>query len=232
MKVTCILTSYNRPRMVRDALKSIADQTHKDYELLVYDDSTVFDIKPVVAAFPLTEVRVFHNDLSAAERRAKCRLGVNCNAGLGQAKGDLVCFLCDDDFYWPGWFEAAVRFFTVNPDKEAGFGKLKFIASAQMVFPKAAHGIWREEPVAKPHGVLDHNQVIHRRFIPPYRWPEDFKYSIAPDGIYFSTIASSGRVFHPIRAEAVVKRAHSMNLQKTLDDIGSPAGEGLRERFP
>lgn len=229
MKITCILTSYNRPKMIRHALKSIADQTHKDYELLVFDDSTKFDIRKIVAEFLLTEAQVFHTDVAPVVRGSVCRLSVNCNAGLKIAKGDLISFLADDDYYYPRWFEEADRFFSENPEKDVGYGKLRYSTSQEMVFPKGGKGIFPGSPVTNPLNVLDHNQVIHRRFAPPYHWPEKFKFCTAPDGKYFEAIAKSGRALHPIPADAAVKRMHSFNLQKTIRQMGSAAGEGMRE---
>ena len=46
--ISCILSSYNRPRMVRDALNSVARQIYRRYELIVVDDSDAFDIRDVV----------------------------------------------------------------------------------------------------------------------------------------------------------------------------------------
>lgn len=230
VKVTCILTSYNRPKMIQDALKSVADQTHKDYELLVFDDSTAMDIRKIVSEFSLTEVQVFHTDVSPKTRGSICRLSVNCNAGLAAAKGDLLCFLADDDYYYPRWFEAAVSFFENNSSKEVAYGRLWYSDSAKMVFPSGGKGIFPGKAVTKPLDVLDHNQVIHRRFTPSFRWPEEFKFCTGPDGKYFELIAKSGRPFHPIEADAAVKRKHSLNLQKTIREMGLPAGERLRER--
>jgi spore maturation protein CgeD len=234
MKITCILTSHNRPRMVRDALRSVAGQTHTDYELLVFDDSTLLDIYKAVSEFKFTEVRVFHNQIGAEARALTCRLGINCNAGLAKAKGDLVCFLCDDDFYYPGWFAAAAKFFTENPDTDAGFGRLWYLDAQEARFPDpdSARGIWFDSAVIQPYAVLDHNQVIHRRFDPPFRWPEDAERRRAPDAHYFQSVALSGRPFHPIPADAVVKRRHGMNMQNKMHELGTEKGEGLREKTP
>jgi len=231
LKISCILTSYNRPRMVRQALKSVFDQTYKNYELLIFDDSTAFKIMDVLSEFKFPSLQVHHADITAEERRARGRLGVNCNLGLHIAQGDLICFLCDDDYYYPQWFEHAASFFDTNSnlDKRVGFGALSYSENQEMEFPIHGFGIWHDYPISAPGNRLDHNQVMHRRFDPYFRWPEDFHSSVAPDASYFSTIAKAGHNFYPIPSYAVVKRKHSKNLQNTLEEIGTPDGEKLRE---
>ncbi len=231
LKISCILTSYNRPRMIRHALKSIADQSYKNYELLIFDDSTAFDIMEVVKEFKFPSLQVHHTKLSAEERKAKGRLGVNCNHGLYLAQGDLVCFLCDDDYYYPDWFHHAAAFLghPNNKDKNVVFGALSYSKNKDMEFPINGFGIWIDRPVHEPGNVLDHNQVVHRRFAAPFKWPEDFRSSVAPDATYFNSLARAGHIFYPTPAYAVVKRQHSKNLQNTLEEIGTEKGESLRE---
>lgn len=215
--------------MILDALASVAEQTHKDYELLVYDDSNAFDIEKTVAGFSFPAVQVVHSDLTAQQRRHRCRLSVNCNAGLQAMIGDVVVFLCDDDFYFPGWFAAVSEYFETNSSVHAAFGKLWYLASAKKRFEVGGRGLFYDKPIQDPYGKLDHNQVAHRRFRAPFKWPEEFDKCSAPDGHYFQRIAAAGHTFHPIAADAVVKRLHSKNLQKNIKEIGSASGEGLRE---
>ena len=38
MKVTVIVRTYNRPEFLKQALTSIQLQTHKDWEVIIFDD--------------------------------------------------------------------------------------------------------------------------------------------------------------------------------------------------
>ena len=47
MKVTVVVRTYNRPLFLKEALASIHLQTHKDWEVLIFDDgglSETFEI--------------------------------------------------------------------------------------------------------------------------------------------------------------------------------------------
>jgi spore maturation protein CgeD len=231
MKISCILTSYNRPRWVEHALKSVQDQSHKNFELLVYDDSTIFDIQSVVRKFSFPQVKVVHTNVSPQQRKSQNRLGVNCNSGVKAASGELICYLCDDDYYFPGWFKACSEFFSnpANKTKDAAFGILMYSKDPAMTFPTTGERRFFDAPVRKPGGTLDHNQVVHRKFKYRFYWPIGIETVTTTDGTYFNEIAKSGRLFYPIHEYAAVKRRHPKNLQITVHHLGKAEGEGCRE---
>lgn len=228
LKISCILTSYNRPQMVRQALKSLQDQTHKNFEVLLFDDSSQMNILPILGEFTLPISQIFISKVTPLQRRTTNRLSVNINRGLAVATGDLVCFLADDDYYFPGWFEAAARYFQEHPDVNVGYGKLVYSRSSAMEMKQGKEIRWPGTVVTKPYNILDHNQVIHRRFPTPYPWPETFKTLGNPDAHYFRAVAQK-HGFHPISAYAAVKRLHSKNLQSTISDVVAEKAENIRE---
>lgn len=231
MKISCILVSYNRPRWCRQAIKSIADQTHKDYQLIVIDESTVFDIHEAVKEFPLTEATVRKHHVLPEERKIQNRLSINLNIALQLVTGDLVCFLADDDYYYPTWFEHASAYFEAHPEIQAAYGKLVYSDSPEMVFttePAPVNIRYFKGPIKDPFDRLDHNQVMHRRFTPPFRWPETLGTVGGPDAYYFREV-SKDHVFYAIDAWAAVKRVHHKNLQSSLNEYMSGAIDGIRE---
>lgn len=228
LKISCILTSYNRPMFLRQALRSLADQTHRNYEVLIFDDSSALDVRPIIAEFDLPVSHFVKNDVTPEERRSVNRLSLNINRGLDLAKGDLVCYLADDDYYHPGWFQAASSFFASNRKVVAAYGKLRYSTSRQMEFRELRETLWPGTVVTDPYEKLDHNQVVHRRFKPPIRWPEQFATVTNPDAHYFREVAKR-HAFYPIDAMAAVKRRHEKNLQNTFTDLISGRAEGIRE---
>jgi spore maturation protein CgeD len=226
MKVTCILASYNRPKWIRHSLKSIQDQSHKDYEVIVVDESNLFDIYSTVKEFSFPQVRVHHFKVTQEQRRSQNRIGVKINFALTLAKGDLICFLCDDDYYYPTWFERAALHFNLHPEQNVGYGILRHSSSREMVFPETGATHFPNAVLKVP--ILDHNQVIYRRFSIPYRWPEEACHMNAPDGVHFNSIARD-HLFYPIDTFAVIKRSHPKSLQKTIGSIVDGTAEDLRE---
>jgi len=230
MLVNCVLLSYNRPSWVRDALSSVQGQTHSNYRLIVVDESTIFDIGSVLNEYSFKDLELVRVTLTSEERHRRNPVGANMNLAMPLATEGLVCFLCDDDYYYPGWFEAASRHFEEHPDHQAGFGILNYSKEIGVSFSRVSR--WGRrffyEPVTDPFEKLDHTQVVHRVFQPPYRWPEDFDKIKEPDAHYFREVAKD-HAFHPIRALAVVKREHSKALRWNVDAIEGGTLDASRE---
>ncbi len=213
--------------MLREALKSIADQTHRDYQLIVVDDSSRINAFDAVREFDFPESRVIHERVSPEERAQVNRLGVNINKGLRHATGDVITYLADDDAYFPGWFAAVSDHFEKHPDHQVAFGVLKYCRD-EIDFSETGETRFWDETIYDPMGKLDHNQVIHRRFDPPVKWLENLGSETNSDGWFFNQLAIS-HPFHPISSWAAVKRIHSKNLQGSVSLYQSGQMSDLRE---
>jgi len=231
LKVSTILTSYNRPGWVRQSIRSIEQQSYKNYQLVIVDESDLFDIHELVKEFRLTEVVIRKNLVSSDQRKSTNRLSMNCNEGLSVANGDLVSFLADDDYYYPNWFQDAVSFFRNQPQAGAAFGKLTYSDSKDMVFPTDPAPVnLRFFPtiLENPFDKVDHNQAIHRRIDPPVRWSENPGNIGGPDAYYFRDVSKTYK-FYPIPVFAAVKRVHPKNLQSCLTEYHNGTIHGARE---
>lgn len=218
-KISCILTSYNRPTLIRQSLKGVADQTWRNFELIVLDESTLFDICAVVSEFKFPEIIVVRYFLDNEKRRQESRLSIKANDGIRIAKGDLVCFTCDDDYFHPEWFKHAARYFQEHGKTYAAYGRLFYSGTKEMVFPTTGKQIFPNAPIPDPHSVLDHNQVMHRRLKPPVFWPEEIEHAGGPDATYFRRVAARCGPMMPINAFAAVKREHEMSFHKRFPEI-------------
>lgn len=228
MKISCIIASYNRPKFLREALQSIVSQSHQDYQLIIVDDSTQMNIFDVVADFKFTESVVIHENVSAAARAKVSRLGVNINTGLEHVTGDLVCYLGDDDAYFPTWFERMSLYFEGNPGTKVGFGILKYCQDKLDFSESGEIRFWNEVIDDPSEKLLDHNQVCHRRFDPPQKWQEGLGTEGNADFWFFTQIANE-HAFAPINAWAAVKRLHGKNLQNCIPLYQGGKMDDLRE---
>lgn len=222
MKVSCILTSYNRPNFLRQALRSVEGQSWKNYELLVVDDSDpeLLDVQKVLKDFRFPAIRVWpwcgHYD----GRKEENRLAVQMNRALREATGDLIVYLPDDDYYFPDWFSEAVAFFGERPKALQAFGSLHYTTSPHFDFTQTSGVRWFDHPIYRPRGVLDHGQVVHRRRTPAVLWPEEPQKRMEPDGFFFEELAQDGPFLPIPNASAVVKRLHGKCFQRSEDTRG------------
>lgn len=205
-------------------------QTHRDYHLIVVDESTLFDIDEVVAEYAFQQVTIIRVPVTPEQRAHRNPVGANMNLAMPLAQTGLVCFLCDDDYYYPNWFASASQYFEEHPDHHVGFGILNYSRDQEMSLQPATQWGRRffNEPLTDPFCKLDHNQVVHRVFSPPYKWPEDLDKIKEPDGYYFRELAKE-HVFYPIAVPAVVKREHDKALRWNVQKMEQGTLEATRE---
>jgi glycosyltransferase involved in cell wall biosynthesis len=93
-RVTVITTTYNRPKALKRAIKSVLAQSLEDFEHIIVDDcSTEGNVEQLVASFADPRLRYVRTDSNCGhDGRPK-------NLGISLAQGELVCFLDDDDAY-------------------------------------------------------------------------------------------------------------------------------------
>ena len=92
MKVSVIVTTFNRAHMVTEAIDSILNQTFEDFELIVVDNCSSDDTEEVIKAYSDERIRYFKHDNGGI-------IAVNRNYGINQARGEYLAF-CDDDDLW------------------------------------------------------------------------------------------------------------------------------------
>lgn len=90
--VTIIITTYNRPAWLMQAIKSAVDQTYSPVEVVVVDDGSPTDeTRNLVAQF--NGVRYFYQQNQGP--------GTARNTGLAVGRGNFIQFLDDDDWLSP-----------------------------------------------------------------------------------------------------------------------------------
>jgi glycosyltransferase involved in cell wall biosynthesis len=99
--IACIVPSFNRPRLLREALTSAsgADQ------IIVVDDGSDFDALALCREFAGVDF-IGSPPLTPIERMTTLRQGRQMNRALEAVRCDVVAYLCDDDLLHPGWFDA------------------------------------------------------------------------------------------------------------------------------
>jgi teichuronic acid biosynthesis glycosyltransferase TuaG len=91
-KVSVIVTTYNRKDFLTPTINSIQNQTYKNFELIVVDNCSDYDIISHIKSFCDERIRPFQNVNDVI-------IAVNRNFGIKKAKGDYIAF-CDDDDIW------------------------------------------------------------------------------------------------------------------------------------
>lgn len=90
--VSVVVTTFNRREQLRETLLSILSQTYRDFELLVVDNYSNYDVEALISELGDQRVRLFRNHNNGV-------IAVNRNFGLRHATGRYIAF-CDDDDVW------------------------------------------------------------------------------------------------------------------------------------
>jgi glycosyltransferase involved in cell wall biosynthesis len=109
LKVTVFLTTYNRPKLVIDAIRSVQLQTWPNWELLVLDDGSTDDTMKEVLHFAYTDKRIRTYFMDHSGNPA-----VSLDRALHRSTGDYWSWLCDDDLWLPEKLERQLRYLETN----------------------------------------------------------------------------------------------------------------------
>ena len=91
MKVTAIITNYNRYISVKDAIESVFLQTYKDIEIIVVDDCSEIKANEYLKAY-IPRIKILQLDKNSGISHAR-------NKGAMAASGDFIAFLDSDDLW-------------------------------------------------------------------------------------------------------------------------------------
>ncbi len=97
-----LVRTYNRPKLLAEALQSLARQTFKDFETIVVNDGGDPSAKEVVFSSGIKDIRYFH-----APHQGNAAV---LNRALEMAHGKYVTILDDDDIFYPDHLEVHVNY--------------------------------------------------------------------------------------------------------------------------
>lgn len=237
--VSVIVSSYQRPALVRDALDSILDQDWPSVQCIVADDhsnaETLDSIETYAdrffAKWGITLQLVQPADEPEPQER---RWGFRCahaiNAALPHVRGDYLTLLPDDDYLVThDSLGARARFLDEHADVNVVYGRLESCTtrvgkprpgrhrgSRPHLCQHDVNSWWEKEPVARIANKADHSMPLVRMRDPMPAWPEmemEFHNEVfrCPDAAWFYVLEQRGfGPFHSIEDVVVCKRYHAM----------------------
>lgn len=106
--VSVIIPTYNRPDLLSCAIGSVLDQTYKNFEIIVINDygEDVFD---VVESFESDNIEYLCHIKNSG-------LSYTRNTGIKVSKGEILCYLDDDDLFLPHYLEELVQIYETHKD--------------------------------------------------------------------------------------------------------------------
>lgn len=115
MKVSVIIPTYNRAKVISRAAQSVLDQTVSDLELIIVDDRSSDDTEEEVRKLQAKDERVIYIKHEENRGGSSAR-----NTGIGQAQGEYLAFLDSDDEWWPEKLEKQLKKFSESSPDDPG----------------------------------------------------------------------------------------------------------------
>jgi glycosyltransferase involved in cell wall biosynthesis len=110
--IAVIVASFNRPRMLREALVSVVSGGPE--QVIVVDDGSTFAVDAYSREFRTDLVTA--PPLTVEERLRVARQGELLNCALGLVTQEVVTYLCDDDLHHCDWYGYLRAYFDAHPD--------------------------------------------------------------------------------------------------------------------
>lgn len=218
-KVSCILTSYNQPIWLKQAITSVLTQTYQDFELYVLDDnSSDPEVKAVLDEFKFhPKVNVWVSDVRPENRMSVCRYAHLINEVLPYVNGEYVTYLTDDDYYFPKRFEVMVEKL-----QEPGVSVVYGWQTLQYGDDVPHRYRVCKEVLVDAYDIVDHNSVMHTKQagIDVGGWDENPIYWRGADGIFWRRLTAAGYKFYPVNQYTEAHRFHTESVRHKLLEQG------------
>ncbi len=119
--VSIIMPTYNRADYLKRSIKSVLNQTYKEWELLIVDDGSLDDSLKIIEEY------LFEYENIRYMKHSNRRTPLAINAGLLASCGKFIAFLCSDDEWKPEYLKERINFLQAYPDIDLIHGGVEII---------------------------------------------------------------------------------------------------------
>ena len=125
LSLAIVISSYNRPKMLGQALTSVIGQPIKPEEVFVLDDGSDFDVHEVTGQYTYPVTVIQGPPRSPEERMTYSNYGVLINETMRRMKSRFIQLLCDDDMLAPEWIPTIRHYMQQRPSQQVWVGDLR-----------------------------------------------------------------------------------------------------------
>jgi glycosyltransferase involved in cell wall biosynthesis len=107
--ITVVIPTYNHALYLRRAIKSVINQTYKNWELLVIDNHSTDETDIILSEFSNLPMAVFKVNNRGS-------IAISRNIGSAHAQGEWIAFLDSDDYWTDDKLQVCSTYFTPDVD--------------------------------------------------------------------------------------------------------------------
>lgn len=106
-KVSVVIPLFNKGQYIARALDSVLAQTIQDFEVVIVDDGSTDNAEEIIKRYSDSRIRYISQQNSG--------VSIARNAGIKEARADIICFLDADDEYLPKFIETVLSLRDKHP---------------------------------------------------------------------------------------------------------------------
>jgi glycosyltransferase involved in cell wall biosynthesis len=196
--ISVIVTCYNQGKYLRQALESLVNQSHTEWECLVVNDGSTDDTERIALEYSKNDGRFcyFHQPNGGVSSAR--------NFGLTKAKGQFIQFLDADDHLHPDKMTTQLDILESNEEIEVVYGSSRYFIDGEpdVLYPLHYNGsvpcdlTFRDKfqvEMLMKHNVATNCAALYRSSIVK---KIKFRKQIFEDWIFNLECALNGAVFH------------------------------------
>lgn len=119
--VSVIMTAFNRAGLIERAIRSLLNQSLKEWELIIVDDGSTDNTFSIVDKF------ISDHENIRYMKHSNRRIPLTLNAGILASRGEYITFLDSDDEYKPEHLQLRMNFMKQNPNVDLIHGGVEVI---------------------------------------------------------------------------------------------------------
>ena len=103
-KISIILPHYNNENFIKDSIKSVINQTYKNWDLIIVDGNSNYQSKKIISKFKKNK------KIKIIWVKSNNGAGFNRNLGIKNSRSDYVAFIDSDDIWKKNKLKKQIKF--------------------------------------------------------------------------------------------------------------------------
>lgn len=154
-----VIPTYNHAEFIGRCIESLLRQTYQNWEAIIVNNFSEDNTIEVVEKFNDPRIRLINNANGGV-------IAVSRNKGLSLAKGNWICFLDSDDWWYPNKLEASLKYLDKydlvyhNLDKNYSANK-----SNGKVYGRQLYGDITKDLLVNGNGIPNSSVIVRKKII-------------------------------------------------------------------
>ena len=219
-KISMTIATFNRPKYLQNAVKSVLAQTCQDFHLYIIDNNSLPEVKKVLDQWIGNPKITIYTTTMTEEWRSHywgCEVCHKFAWTLGDEP--YICTMSDDCEMFPDRLEKMSKFLDDNPDVQICFGQ-------QVMFDINGHTRGIRGPtqvVTNGAHYIDGNQVFYRRSLNEEIYPKTKHWVVRkidgnPDVRFFEELTKRNINMYPVDVQTEKFYFHRFHQEFEKDD--------------